>query len=551
VAISVRESPPLRLHLSAETPEGRTFRWGQDEPKPENVPSGLSFSTTIPGGFERAGCVLPRKPGVDYSDLERFSTLYVKGAGGEPAWEGRLEGAPRTSGNQMAVTPNAVGWQAHLDDNKGVSEVYIDRDLGRWGDASIQRKINAIAVSWREAASPTTGAQDSGATGPGVSFQFSRFDGTYIEYGEAWYYGQGVDIGQLRYDFNAPSLAADANWLDQAYITDTDIYGSAFDQGSDHNQTAATNQSVTATDSGRKYAAVLSRFVASGVADLNIVHQWLNLRVLGRHGLTAQGTQPAEGFYASQIIENAIPRFAPLLSVTGESITDTSFVIPQAAYWEATAGDIVNDVNRYHLYDWAVWDDRVFWYYPRTAYGRRWRARMGPANLAETGPSVERVYNEVIVKYQGADGISRSVGPVGAAVSTESALLTDLDPENPATAAGVTRRAILSMKGISSAVAAIQVGQRFLEETRLVDRSGSAELVGTVEDDKGVVWPAWMVRAGDYISFIDASDSSNRRIVRASYNDSSRTNSIDLDAPPEALDALLERLNAVLIPHGL
>ena len=45
------------------------------------------------------------------------------------AWQGRLERAPRVSGDQMAVSPAAVGWQAHLEDDKSAVEIYVDRDL--------------------------------------------------------------------------------------------------------------------------------------------------------------------------------------------------------------------------------------------------------------------------------------------------------------------------------------------------------------------------------------------------------------------------------------
>ena len=38
--MTVRELPPLRLHVLATTPNGYTFRWGDDERRAENVPSG-------------------------------------------------------------------------------------------------------------------------------------------------------------------------------------------------------------------------------------------------------------------------------------------------------------------------------------------------------------------------------------------------------------------------------------------------------------------------------------------------------------------------------
>lgn len=104
---------------------------------------------------------------------------------------------------------------------------------------------------------------------------------------------------------------------------------------------------------------------------------------------------------------------------------------------------------------------------------------------------------------------------------------------------------------VSTPAAATEVGRRFLAESKQLDRSGSAKLVGYVEDDRGVVHPFHHVRAGDTISFVDASDTSERRIIRASHDFESRTCSVDLDAPPAGIDALLQRLGVVLVPLSL
>jgi hypothetical protein len=50
---------------------------------------------------------------------------------------------------------------------------------------------------------------------------------------------------------------------------------------------------------------------------------------------------------------------------------------------------------------------------------------------------------------------------------------------------------------------------------------------------------------------VDANDSSYRRIVKTDKSRSDRSCSIDLDAPPEGLQSLLERLGVVLVPLGL
>ena len=86
----------------------------------------------MPGGFAEHEAVLPRKASVDYADLERLSTLTRYDASGGVIWQGRFERAPKVSGDQMAISPSAVGWQAHLEDDKSATMVYVDRDLNNW-----------------------------------------------------------------------------------------------------------------------------------------------------------------------------------------------------------------------------------------------------------------------------------------------------------------------------------------------------------------------------------------------------------------------------------
>jgi hypothetical protein len=141
LAIHVREKPPLRHFMLVTTPAGRIYRWAEDEPNPSNVFSGLRHSSTMPGGHERLDCVLTRDPRCDCPDMERLSTAVVYSAGSEPVSEVRLEDAPQVSGDQMAITPAAVGWVAALDDNESVCMVPVDRDAGSWGAPALARRV--------------------------------------------------------------------------------------------------------------------------------------------------------------------------------------------------------------------------------------------------------------------------------------------------------------------------------------------------------------------------------------------------------------------------
>jgi hypothetical protein len=197
-----------------------------------------------------------------------------------------------------------------------------------------------------------------------------------------------------------------------------------------------------------------------------------------------------------------------------------------------------------------VWDHKTFHWDPSRAPRKRWRARIGPARLEESGPQVERLWNSILVQYQDVDGSTRTVGPPGSGADTETVLLVDNDPENPANRLGLNRRDLLQT-GTATPASAIEIGRRFLEETKQLDSAGRAQFIGHVEDDRGMLYPYTAPRAGDTVEFVDAAHGGERRIIQTEKDPASKTCSVELDAPPQALEALLERLQADLITLGV
>lgn len=536
----VRELPPLRTSMDVQTPTGRRHRWAEDEPDPANVPANHRHSSTMPGGYESCDCVLPRKPGIDYSDLERLSTIQVLDASCDVISETRLERTPRVSGDQMSVSPSAVGWQAHLADINPVRMLYVDRGPSRWAKPSQAQEWfltaagkDLAALSWESSEGLVAALPETLVKGSAQA--------------ELWYRSP-VAIGKVGYQGEESGVPG--GW------SGADILFSDDDVGTDELHVATMDNAiryVTPTDSDRRYAVVI---IAANGTDATPAagsyRRYNQVAVYGNHDLTEYDI-PGEfvGFLASDIVADVVARFAPHLNLTvGETIQPSSFVLPQAAYVDpTTVPEIIRDVTRFELQDWAVWEDRTFWWHQQgwaNAPHRSWRARVGPAGLAETGPQVDRLWESIMVAYTAENGSTRTVGPPGSGADTETADLKDSDPENPANQLGITRRDLLTI-GAGSVRDATQVGQRFLEETKLLDNSGRAVLVGHVEDDRGVLHAYHKVRAGDEITFVDAADPSPRRIVRAEHTRESRSCSVDLDAPPEGLKQLLERLGAGLV----
>lgn len=552
--MNIRERPPLRLYDEIITPSGNRYRWGPDEPDPANVPSHRRDSSTLPGGFETGDATLPRKPARDYSDIERLATHRRVGAGGEVAYEGRLERAPRVSGDQVAISPSSVGWQAHLEDDKSVKLLGRDIDMSHWASMSVQYRLNLIASAPAYATFDAQTEQDATTGEPSVK---TAVQGPWTNRSAAvaqYDAGSGASIGRIRYSWKrgASVDSANVNWAWLMRGADDDTMSTSLESDANQRAVGPASSTLVFTSAKRFAQAIVSYAATGGVDGLEYPIYWTQLIVYGDHGLTIRGLEPNAGFYDADLISYALTRWCPLLTYTSETLVpDPTFVIPQAAFLEpTTVGEIVRQCTRFSVRPWAVWEDKTFWLYDWGTKGRNWRARIGPAELEETGPQVDRLWNSIIVAYQDVDGSTRTVGPVGSGADTEDATLEDPDPENPATKLGINRRDMLVMD-TTTPEGAIEVGSRFLEESKLLDSSGRATFNGYVEDDRGVVHPYWKVRAGDTVTFVDASDASARRVVRAENDHDGRVSSVDLDSPPEGLQALLERLNVALVPLGL
>ena len=547
--LQIRERPPLRLMVEVVGTDSRFTRWGVDEHHPENVPSAITFSSTMPGGFEQASLTLPRKPDIDYPDLDEFSKVTIRGAGGKIAWQGRLETTPRTSGDQLAISPGLTGYQAALADNNMAREIYIDCDLTRWQGPSTQRQVSyPPSVTGQIATVPdaTTG-QPSISTSVSDAWSASAV-------AESWYDAQGLPLATIYYAWkiNANIASTDPNWSWLVFASDDDV-ASAYDPTSSLRAVGPGLGSLAATTTTRKFGLVqLNYAAAGGTSGSTYSVFWTYLGVVGRHGLTIRGTLAATGgigVYASDVVAHAVAKYAPGLALVdragNSTIEATNFLIPQLVFPDATtAAAIVTQATSYGLEDWWVDEGPTFHLASRDNHGKDWQARVGPSGLQETGPTVDQIYNGAVVAYTDVSGIVRTVGPPGSGANVEDARLYDSDPQNAATAAGLTRIAPPIQLGVNVAAAAIKVGQSFLIFQKQRSTAGQASLVGYVTDSTGVTWPAWMVRAGDRITFVDAHDPVPRRVVRSSYDDATRTNQIDLDSPPQGLAPMLARLSA-------
>jgi hypothetical protein len=551
----IRERPPLKVMLSILPPGvGGAARWASDHRKVQNVPDNLSF-TTARGGFDQANCQLERDPRADWADVVEYADAQIVGIGGaQVAWEGRIEGYPSSGGQQSNLQPQLYGWKAHLADRTDAAGLYVDSSLPNWGSPTAARQAQLVAASYQIGDSSLGTDPLSGSNSALVQSFTGAWASGIKPICEAWYIAPpGCAIAKIYYAVDCdPAVGnGDSNWSIRAYLSSDDLQ-SAFEQTASLAGTGGAEISgLFAPGTPEPFAFVQFLYAASpaGTDSQQYDAYWNALQAFGNHGLTLRGSGPY-GLLASDIVADALTKFAPKLNFTtgtNGSIQPSTFEIAQSLYSATTASAIVDDVTQYELLDMAIWENRTFYLNARGARGRRWKTRVGECQLQTTGPQSSNIFNGVIVQFTASDGTTQTVGPPGANVTVTDSSLADPDPENPATKAGLTIWSPPVSTDATTAAQAISIGQDFLAAQKTVDTSGSASLVAYVQDAvTGAFWPSYMVRFADTLEVTDAADPSPRRVVSTSYDNPSKTNTVQLDQPPDTFDAFLAEMGASL-----
>jgi hypothetical protein len=547
--IKVNEPVNYRLNVSVTHPDGSTSRWAGDEPDPANIPQGLRFGTSIPGGFVDATLNLPRRITTDSPDLNLYDTIRVYGAGNQTAWEGRVAGLPRQHDQTFSVQVAAVGWSAHLRDDPSFSMVYADRDLNRWAGPSAARRAAILAVP-AGTGDPST-APDT-ATGLPTLIQGWR-DAWAVRQGhDAWYdSGPGNLIAAIYYDFLPKGgTGTSSPWEWQIRSSSDDILTAA---EATANLAAASGSGYYTPATARRYIALTFEHITTGgSAGTNYELHWRKLTAYGDHGLTRRGTAPG-GFYASDVIAHVLDTAAPLLNYTtgpGGTITPTTFPIPHLAFHDPTTAEAaISLTNGYHLYEWAVWDNKTFHYTQPNADRLTWQARLGDgAKISLEGDDANNVFNGVFVTYQDPSGIRHTVGPPGSNAEATDATLADTSADNPINAHGIPRRwAKLDISTVTTQAGAIQLGAIWLSEHSLPQRRGVLTLTSTVTHPTKGNRPVFEVRAGDWITIADHPTNVPRRIIETSYDHDQRTLTASLDNTTARIEAVMERMGVALV----
>jgi hypothetical protein len=553
--------PDQSIALSVTRADGSVVRWGPDELNPENVPTGLTWESSIPGGDKTLSCALLRDYRADHPDQALFDDVRAYGAGNETRWNGRMSGFPAQLDTAQLITPTAVGWSSHLLDDPSFREIYVDRDMSRWRGPSVQRRLNLVGANFQGFDPVLMPDQTTGQPSLSTGTEAAPWAAGSQPSCEALYDGNGVTIGSVYYAWKRNTASVDAgpsSWAWAVYLMDDDVF-SSFQSTGDLQAAGPGTGTITASTSTRDWSCAQLNWGGGAAGTAGLRHEifWTCLAVYGNHGLTKRGAEDAtnaKGFYVSDMIADVVRRAAPKLTFTsgpGGSIEPSTFIVPHATYVDpTTASDVVTDLNKYHLYEWGVYGDREFFWRQPDPSRLTWRARIDQgARISLEGEDVASVYNGVIVLFTDPSGQRRIVGPPGTTgANSTSTGLQDTSADNPVNAHNIARRwAKLEISSPCTDAAAIQIGTVFLAERGQASRRGSLTLTGTVGHPTKGERPVSEVRAGDYIMLADRPDDPARRIINVRYDHDRLQATCDLDNTVFRADAILERMGINLV----
>lgn len=542
--------PKAILSVSVLTATGETYRWGPDEWNAINVPQAITFSTSMPGGFKTASITLPRRIDLDYPDLNLLDTIQILSPGNRVLWEGRIVQLPRSHGDAFSITVGAVGWASHLIDNPTFRRIYVDRQLGNWSlapSAARQQALRSISYAPQDAEvvpDATTGLQSLG-------LKVNGHWESIIPIVEPFYdAGPGLKIAAMYNDWLLSTT--DPSFFFRAFTADNDGL-SGLSLGGDLAIGGSAGSGVYTPPIPQRIIG-WQWFYAAAPAGVDGAQYAAAVRQLAVFGdeIAIRGSGSELGVYASDVVVDVLMKAAPLLNFTtgeGGSIQPTSYVIPQLAFREpVTAEAVIKMANGYHLWDWAVWEDRTFYYQEPSTERLTWEARLSEgAQLDLEGSQIENVFNGVLVQFNDPAGRGRSVGPLGSGADVETAELEDTSPTNPVNAHGIPRKwAILALSQTTTDAGAEQLGRIYIGEKSLPQRRGQLRLVGTVTHPTGGERLALEIRAGEWIRIADHANSGPRKVIETDADAGATAITCSLDNTSQKLDAIIERFGAVL-----
>lgn len=544
--------PPLGLSVEVTDASGALTQWTAQSNDPENRPRSLTFSSQRMQGFASASVDLARRIDRDYVDVHLLDDLKIVGDDGSIAWEGRVTGIPRSVDTSHSLNLQASGWMGHARDRK-FTGIYVDRDLSQWQAGSRTEQI-ALAAAGYSNHEPSV-VRD--LTAPAVRLGFT---GTWAAGGlpaGMMLYDAGADntIGSIYYEWTRGVNVnnGDGNWDWRMYLMSSDNSGAAaFDNTGALRAAGPGTGTLTATTTTRRFVqAQLTYGVAGGTAGMEYALDWRNLAVYGKHSLTLRGTAPS-GLYASDMLRHIFATYCPMLDTSG--IQDTTYVIPHQVFRDPIDPyDAALDINKFHLWNLSVWENRTLHYDSVDLTDYDWDLRQTDPGFSASlqGDTSDGLANGIAVTFTDvASGRQNRLTP------DDTTDLADASVENPANLHGYRVWTEYTISVPTTTDGATQIGRAALAEFNAPKAPGSLTIGPYVRDRAGHWQPYWKIRAGDRVAITSSTSLSDRPrlIAEVSHTQSAGgggSASISVDAPPKKLDAVMDRISTALAAANL
>jgi hypothetical protein len=538
---------PLDLYMEIEDANGTRYKLDANQ-APGSRLQNFSFRSKITEGFSDASGILPRRIDLDYPDLQLGNNLIVTGADGTIVYEGRIAAMPRELGDSHSIGLTFAGHMAHARD-RPFTEVYVDRDLSAWGAPGVGRRAGLLTSNFTPF-DPEQVADASNNSAVVTPFQ-GAWASPYKPISEAWYdAGPGVTIGRVGYSWDRQNVDnTNVNWVWDVLVSSDDKATAVEATANLRAAGPALLQTFTPTAQYR-YAALQHYFNATaGGADGNrYAINWYKLAVYGSHGLTLHTGEPGEpdGVFASDVMRDIAARWCPELDTSG--IEDTDYVIQHLTFKDLTDPyDAFLQLNKYHLWQLAVWENKTLTFKPYDLTDYTWEIRTDDpgTTFSPVGPTSEDVFNGVIVTYT-----DILTGTVQRLTPDNYVELQDTSTANPWNQWGRDHWDRLDLTTPTVLNQALQIGATALADKNRPKTAGTLTVRGYIRDRAGNPQPVSKVRAGDVICVTNFNEV-NRLIVEADYDHESTTVRIAVDLPFQTLEALFDRQATALTARGL
>lgn len=522
--------PALELTASIGGPSGRRWRYAPAARNAGDRPLDLSFTTEAGEGFGTGQLTLSRPYDQDSPDLSLLGDVVIEGYDGQIAYEGRVQGTPRSlTGQGPQIRMDLQGWMSHARQQPFV-DLIIDRDLSQWGPMDSRYKARAPGSYSQLVNDPVVDAD-----GEAVTFTFEQFTGSYNESGMASYRASGPLIHCLA--IKQLTRPNDPDWHTDGYIY-------ADSQGLDHGVTATKTNSddvILAAD-GLTYAYLASSYFGSFTGTFAMTNRFLPV-VFGP--IWAGQSPNTEAVVAlSDVLKYLLGRYAPKLDLS--RMVNNGYPVKHAVWREpTTCHDAVRELNVYAQWALGVYENREVEYRPFDLSTYDWQVRAGQDGVeVETqGVTIEGAFNGVTVSWPDYAGGQNTLTPDDT---------TELRDSNPAIAAnqwGDRQWANLSLSRMTSQEGAITQARLYLADLNRPKFPSTITVPGHIKDSRGHWQPAWRVRANQTISIRNHPNDAPRLITSTSWQGNRLQ--ITTDNALNRFEAITARLDRARADKGM